>query len=324
MPSLSLSTSSQAIRDSSNRLASLSLTNRGRRVSSSSATFSDFYEPPVSPGVSARPPRNSVNNRPILSGPLTDNSTGSDSVPQPDDSIMSSLGTLKRSNLSMMLDREKVTRSQNQKSDQNTGVKPIGIAEVDEMMPVISSGENRSEQADPSDMNANDVTAVTRPEGVSEWMESTSRAIHDFSPDRWPHLAAGVSADLGPSTERTPLMADYGSRGSRSRAWETYRSFQQRATKITPRDVVRECVEEPLKTLPSVILGVLLNVLDGVSYGMILWVYSVVQTNYHSQSRRFPASPVFKDFGSLGVSMFFVSFVTSDIHLTGRMPDAYQ
>jgi SulP family sulfate permease len=38
--------------------------------------------------------------------------------------------------------------------------------------------------------------------------------------------------------------------------------------KVTARDVVRECVQEPIKTIPSVILGLLLNVLDGVSYGM--------------------------------------------------------
>jgi hypothetical protein len=30
------------------------------------------------------------------------------------------------------------------------------------------------------------------------------------------------------------------------------------------------CIKEPLETLPAVMLGLLLNVLDGVSYGMIL------------------------------------------------------
>lgn len=47
------------------------------------------------------------------------------------------------------------------------------------------------------------------------------------------------------------------------------------------------------KTLPAVLLGTLLNILDGVSYGFII----------------FPAGPVFAGFGSMGVSMFFVTYV---------------
>jgi SulP family sulfate permease len=45
--------------------------------------------------------------------------------------------------------------------------------------------------------------------------------------------------------------------------------------------------------LPAVFLGLLLNVLDGVSYGMIL----------------FPAGKIFSGFGPMGVSMFFVTYV---------------
>jgi SulP family sulfate permease len=48
------------------------------------------------------------------------------------------------------------------------------------------------------------------------------------------------------------------------------RCLGHRASKVTARDIARECIVEPVKTVPSVILGVLLNVLDGVSYGMIL------------------------------------------------------
>ena len=48
-----------------------------------------------------------------------------------------------------------------------------------------------------------------------------------------------------------------------------------------------------LQTLPAVMLGLLLNILDGVSYGFII----------------FPAGAVFAGFGSMGVSMFFVTCV---------------
>jgi len=44
-------------------------------------------------------------------------------------------------------------------------------------------------------------------------------------------------------------------------------------------------------------LGMLLNILDGVSYGLII----------------FPTSGIFADLGGLGVSMFFVSTVVSQL-----------
>jgi SulP family sulfate permease len=46
-----------------------------------------------------------------------------------------------------------------------------------------------------------------------------------------------------------------------------------------------------VRSLPAVLLGVLLNILDGVSYGLII----------------FPTSGIFAGLGGLGVSMFFVS-----------------
>ena len=51
-------------------------------------------------------------------------------------------------------------------------------------------------------------------------------------------------------------------------------------------------------SLPAVFLGLLLNILDGVSYGMIL----------------FPAGAIFDGFGPMGVSLFFVTCVFSPLH----------
>ncbi len=77
--------------------------------------------------------------------------------------------------------------------------------------------------------------------------------------------------DVERASERTPLLGVAVIKqpvmsGFRS----SWKDIKLRAGKLTMRDVVRSCVEEPVKTLPSVILGSLLNVLDGVSYGMIL------------------------------------------------------
>ncbi|KAG1897802.1 sulfate transporter family-domain-containing protein [Suillus fuscotomentosus] len=58
-----------------------------------------------------------------------------------------------------------------------------------------------------------------------------------------------------------------------------------------------ELVRTVLKSLPAVLLGTLLNILDGVSYGMII----------------FPAFGVFAGLGGMGVSMFFVSTVVAQL-----------
>ncbi|KAF9524794.1 sulfate transporter family-domain-containing protein [Crepidotus variabilis] len=55
-----------------------------------------------------------------------------------------------------------------------------------------------------------------------------------------------------------------------------------------------------VKAIPAVLLGCLLNILDGVSYGMIV----------------FPATGVFADLGPMGVSMFFVSAIIAQLVYT--------
>ncbi|KAJ7577964.1 sulfate transporter family-domain-containing protein [Mycena floridula] len=55
-----------------------------------------------------------------------------------------------------------------------------------------------------------------------------------------------------------------------------------------------------VKSIPAVLLGSLLNILDGVSYGMII----------------FPATGVFADKGPMGVSMFFLSTLIAQLCYT--------
>ncbi|EIW78004.1 hypothetical protein CONPUDRAFT_109324 [Coniophora puteana RWD-64-598 SS2] len=62
----------------------------------------------------------------------------------------------------------------------------------------------------------------------------------------------------------------------------------------------RELPRQAVGALPAVLLGALLNVLDGVSYGMII----------------FPAAGVFAGLGGMGVSMFFVSAVIAQFVYT--------
>ena len=71
--------------------------------------------------------------------------------------------------------------------------------------------------------------------------------------------------DVETATERTSLLVK-----PRSKVAEKLSEARRRAGKLTWKDVVDGLVVQPLVTLPSVVLGTLLNVLDGVSYGMIL------------------------------------------------------
>lgn len=78
------------------------------------------------------------------------------------------------------------------------------------------------------------------------------------------------------------------------------KSVYASASKLTWKDAAQASME-PIRLLPAVILGLLLNVLDGVSYGLII----------------FPTSyPIFSDFGGDGVSMFFVTCVISQLVFT--------
>ncbi|KAK9471963.1 sulfate transporter family-domain-containing protein [Dipodascopsis tothii] len=63
----------------------------------------------------------------------------------------------------------------------------------------------------------------------------------------------------------------------------------------------RDTAVQSAKYVPSVVLGVMLNVLDGLSYGMILFPLSV---------------PMFADLGADGLSIFYVSCVISQLTIS--------
>lgn len=77
-------------------------------------------------------------------------------------------------------------------------------------------------------------------------------------------------------------------------------AWVQKVKNLTKDDLV-EMAKAPLLNIPAVMLGLLLNILDGVSYGMIA----------------FPTSmPIFASFGGDGVSMFFVTCIISQLVYT--------
>ncbi|KAI5866907.1 sulfate transporter family protein [Durotheca rogersii] len=60
----------------------------------------------------------------------------------------------------------------------------------------------------------------------------------------------------------------------------------------------RRAIREPVSCLPAVIVGLLLNILDALSYGMILFPLS---------------NPVFSSLGPAGISIFYVSTIISQL-----------
>ncbi|KAL2828931.1 sulfate transporter family-domain-containing protein [Aspergillus cavernicola] len=125
------------------------------------------------------------------------------------------------------------------------------------------------------------------------------------------------------STERTSLLTKSPSNASRSYGIasdvegqvytpeETSGAFPRALSKILAsfqilshpkswdgRTVWRRGIVHPMSLLPSVFLGLLLNILDALSYGMIL----------------FPlGEPIFSNLGSDGISMFYVSTIIAQL-----------
>ncbi|TDL16310.1 hypothetical protein BD410DRAFT_642379 [Rickenella mellea] len=66
------------------------------------------------------------------------------------------------------------------------------------------------------------------------------------------------------------------------------------ASKHLDRALLKRTARNAASAVPAVLLGSLLNVLDGLSYGMII----------------FPTNEIFTNFGGIGVSMFFVTSVS--------------
>ncbi|KAJ6558135.1 sulfate transporter family-domain-containing protein [Mycena capillaripes] len=134
--------------------------------------------------------------------------------------------------------------------------------------------------------------SLLRP-SMSERRESMPSTITSFN-DLLPASITEVESSLPSSppsasqndrpTESTPLLP-------MRRKHRTMKTLQSLAVTT---------LKQAVEALPAVVLGCLLNILDGVSYGMII----------------FPTSAPFDNLGPMGVSIFFVSTVVSQLTYT--------
>lgn len=67
---------------------------------------------------------------------------------------------------------------------------------------------------------------------------------------------------------------------------------------LTTKSIIQNGIKLPASYLPSVFLGTLLNILDGLSYGLILFPTSI---------------PVFSSMGPSGLSIFYISCIVSQL-----------
>lgn len=111
--------------------------------------------------------------------------------------------------------------------------------------------------------------------------------------------------DEDAADERSPLFKKKGGKPKQKRInfgqWSASAAHTLASWRPTPK-VALQTGREAVESLPAVLLGVLMNVLDGVSYGMITFPTSMA---------------AFENFGGIGVSMFFVSCVVSQIVYSG-------
>lgn len=137
-------------------------------------------------------------------------------------------------------------------------------------------------------------TGVSSRTDALRHLEPPESAIVDEDEETSPPLDAKwalVPRWLRPDSGRRPVEAW-------SPSWSSSISNARNSIrKLTLRDVADACAE-PIRLLPATVLGVLMNILDGVSYGLII----------------FPSYPLFADMGGeTGVSLFFISCIVGQL-----------
>lgn len=171
---------------------------------------------------------------------------------------------------------------------------------------LYNASNHLTQTSDPNDQqNANDQSPLIREAGAhspssgfAEFMDSsnTGNGLSPYTsrlsrqPNLSPHLEYHTFKN--PSEEPNHYFTSF-----RPVSWSK-RARQWAAGTVSGENFLDQCVKRPLGYIPSVILGVLLNILDGLSYGMIL----------------FPLTqPIFAGLGPAGLSMFYVSCVISQL-----------
>ncbi|KAN0133449.1 Sulfate transporter family domain containing protein [Lactarius tabidus] len=156
---------------------------------------------------------------------------------------------------------------------------------------ILMAQHSRSPSRERADEEEDDsaTPVVSQPSPLLYQLQREQRQEHEHQRRSYTPPLGAMTPLLRSLTERTPLLPS-----------SFHPTSASTSTHHTPRKWVSHAKSTGslvMRSLPAVILGLLLNVLDGISYGMII----------------FPASGVFMDLGAMGVSMFFVSTIVSQV-----------
>ncbi|CAK7206384.1 hypothetical protein SEUCBS139899_009176 [Sporothrix eucalyptigena] len=168
----------------------------------------------------------------------------------------------------------------------------------------VASGNKRSQARLLSSVTAND--AENGRAGLLAPTESTPLLSNSVTQHGSSHQQ-GYDLEGQKNTMRRRILSIFGSREAASassprvpvkdKIKKTYQSFTHLKC-WDRRQFWDNFVVAPISCLPAVIVGLLLNILDALSYGMIL----------------FPlGNPIFAHLGSAGISIFYVSTIVSQI-----------
>lgn len=130
---------------------------------------------------------------------------------------------------------------------------------------------------------------------VAERRDSIPSTITSYSGDLLPASIPEVETSCS-----SPPSASPPQNGSPTESTPLLPTRPKHRTIKTLESLAVTTLKQAVEALPAVVLGCLLNILDGVSYGMII----------------FPTTAPFDDLGPMGVSIFFVSCVVAQLAYT--------
>ncbi|CEL61232.1 putative protein C24H6,11c OS=Schizosaccharomyces pombe (strain 972 / ATCC 24843) GN=SPAC24H6.11c PE=4 SV=1 [Rhizoctonia solani AG-1 IB] len=175
----------------------------------------------------------------------------------------------------------------------------------------LIAGERERSRSRVRDSGAQSPIAADRDLEIGGSSEGTVHPPTIPIPQEHTNLLAGTTRPAygatRSSTEETITMSDALPTSSTPMhpklSWKTARALvRSKVQEYSSPENLKSTLSLVVTSIPAVILGMLLNVLDGVSYGMII----------------FPAGDIFLGFGGLGVSMFFVTaFVAQMVYTFG-------
>lgn len=184
--------------------------------------------------------------------------------------------------------------------------------------------ESRSATASPTTESGNPTPTVERPDATHRSLSAIREVTSTVTSLTQGASGGGEEADLHSSCETIPLLADLEAnhRTYHTRGDDHSEAVGKRSARVTLKDITVRIAKgtgplakDALKSIPAVILGTLLNILDGISCKSIsltgptklCFLSSPADCALTDGMIIFPASGIFADLGGVGVSMFFVS-----------------